>query len=132
MLPYELFNLDKAAFFGLLSQFLGSRISLSNLDFSVLYNQKSGHFINHKLRFMNIFLKSNSVNNNSPLVNSYSKKFVTFILTLSQKIIPNRLNEKVQTTISKKLENWVGNQFVASNKRVASLISIDVSDYGYY
>lgn len=131
VLPYELFKSDKTAFFQNLSRFLNTKIELNSNQFEVYRNTKKRHYLNYKLRSLNIFLRSSSLNNHSRFSNKRPKNFVRWMLNKLDFFISDKKNEQIQQEMKNTIKDWTGDRFSESNKITSELIDIDLKEYGY-
>lgn len=132
VLPYEMFSTNSKLFLKQIGDFIGKEIKVNENDFNTVINKKKNLFIKYKLRKLNVFIKSTSLNNYSFLhskVSLFLSLSFAFILKLFtpksyEKNIKKRLYEKVKISLGDKYEN--------DNKELAQIINIDLSEYGYY
>ena len=127
-----MFSTNSKLFLKQIGDFIGKEIKVNENDFNTVINKKKNLFIKYKLRKLNVFIKSTSLNNYSFLhskVSLFLSLSFAFILKLFtpksyEKNIKKRLYEKVKISLGDKYEN--------DNKELAQIINIDLSEYGYY
>lgn len=131
IIPYELFCTDPGLFLDRLERFLGVTVDVEVEVFSERINQKENLFLMYHLRFLNVFRKSNSLNNYSILKNKYFKRIVNTMIRAGY-FLPNTWDEKIKKKLYEQITEFVGSRYIDSNKKMAKLIDIDLSQYGYY
>lgn len=131
VLPYELFETNSTLFFEKLSAFVGKEIKTSPSDHHKKLNRSGNHYLNYKLRNLNLFLHSSSVNNHSALKNSISRNLSNLARTALRPLIPPNFNTSLQTRMKQEIEQWSEGRFTASNRITRDLIQIDLAEYGY-
>ena len=131
IIPYELFCSDPDLFLDRLGHFLDVNLGIELEAFSERINKKENLYLMYHLRCLNVFRKSASINNYSFLKNRYAKKIVDRLIRAGY-FLPTAWDEKIKEQLFKKIAKFVGNRYVDSNKKVAQIIDVDLSQYGYY
>ena len=131
IIPYELFCQEPKLFLKKLGRFLDIHLDVELSSFSERVNQKENLFMMYHLRCLNGFKKSSSVNNYSFLKNKYAKRIVNKLIRAGY-FLPNTWDENIKKFLYSQIAKFVGSRYVDSNKMVAQLIDIDLSQYGYY
>jgi len=131
IIPYELFCSDPGMFLDKLGRFLDIHLDVELETFSERINKKENLFLMYRLRCLNIFRKSSSVNNYSFLRNKYAKRIVDTLIRAGY-FLPSTWDEKTSEYLYAQIAKFVGNRYVDSNKKVAQIIDIDLAEYGYY
>jgi len=131
VLPYELFVKDPMAFFKSLEDFVESKISIDPEQFTVRSNAQQHTYLFYHLRRLGIFLRSNSLNNQSRWYSPKTRAFVFKGYDLMGKMGFDRLNTKLKKKLAQKIDNIVGDRYQESNVELSRLIGIDLSQYGY-
>ncbi|NQY09663.1 MAG: sulfotransferase domain-containing protein [Flavobacteriales bacterium] len=132
VLPYELFKKDKLDFIKRLSVFVGETIDVETANFNAIWNKKKSFFLNYRLRILNVFRISSSLNNNSFLAIKISIRLIRLIFSVLGRLIPKQFDRKIQENIEMKTKKWVDGRYDESNRAVAELIDLDLSQFGYY
>jgi hypothetical protein len=131
IIPYELFCSEPGLFLSKLEGFLDIHIDVELETFSERINKKENLFLMYHLRCLNGFRKSSSVNNYSFLKNKYAKRTVDMLIRAGY-FLPDIWDEKIKEYLYSQIAKFIGSRYVDSNKMVAQLIDIDLSQYGYY
>ena len=131
VIPYEIFDRDKELFFNQLGKFIGKDLSTMDLDYGKKIHARTNHYLNYRLKFLNPYLNSSSVNNYSALVNPISKKIITKGKNALAYAIPDKLNKSTKEKLLKRIRDWAGDRFKESNKITSELTGINLSELGY-
>ena len=131
VLPYELFDRNKALFLYKLGEFVGNNLSELNLNFQQRINAKKNHYLTYKLKFLNPFLYSNSVNNHSGVFNSFSRNIIVKGKNALANVIPSKFNEDTKNRLFHIIKEWTDNRFNKSNKITSELTGINLEEFGY-
>jgi len=132
VIPYEIFKTDIDLFLKTLGAFLKKDICTSTqVNSEKIYNAKSNHFINYKLRFLNPFIRQSSVNNYSALYNSISSSVASRIKIFLGQCLPSKFDESIQASLLKEIEQWAIGRFNKSNSITQKLIHFNLKDLGY-
>lgn len=132
VLPYELFKADKTTFLKKLSKFLDSEITLTNSVFGQLRNRSFNYFLNYKLRFLNHFIRSTSVNNNSVLSIQPLRLMALSIKRGLGLVFPQKWDESYRNKLKRTIQDWSDNQFVESNKITNQLTNANLEGFNYW
>ena len=132
VLPYELFDSDKAAFFQRLGKFIDRDIQLPQKSiFSKRHNTKTNHYSNYKFRFLNTFIHSSSVNNYSSVKNRISKRLAISIMKQLSRLFSRKFDQRIQDDLKKQIVIWSNERFVASNIITQNLTNLKLSEFNY-
>ena len=131
VVPYELFDSDHSLFLKLIGNFLHIDLSGAQLDFDQKENISSDYFLNYKLRFLNRFRHSNSLNNYSPYSTAISRKIVYHGKELLSTMISNNRDERTKEQLLQKITAWTKDRFAQSNKSTSELTGLDLEMFGY-
>lgn len=132
VLPYELFKESPRQFINQIGDFVGKKIEINESRFNVFINRKTNHYVNYHLRFLNYFLKSNSLNDYSSFNRRFTKRTALKFLAFLYYLTPNRLNQKILENLREYIEEWVGNRYQKDNKELSKIIEMDLEEFGYY
>ncbi|MBX2845873.1 MAG: sulfotransferase [Saprospiraceae bacterium] len=131
VLPYELLKTDREKFITQLGAFLDVDLDQEDLDFTKKINSKTNHFLNYKLRFLNPLLVSSSVNNNSSLYRTASKKVIQNLIGLFSRFIPNRKNDALKKNFEQQIRAWAADRYKETNGITEELTGLDLKRLGY-
>lgn len=131
VLPYEMFRDDPRNFFIKLGTFLSSKIIIQDSNLKKFHNKKQNDLIRTRLPFLNLFAHKGSVNSFSPLFIAPCNKIIR---SLNKLIIlgVNNKNKKSDQNYKNQIEAIIKDRYANSNKRLSTLINIDLSQYGYH
>ncbi|MFK7935347.1 MAG: sulfotransferase domain-containing protein [Saprospiraceae bacterium] len=132
VLPYEFFRADKQAFIQRLGDFLNKKIDVSTARFEHYRNVKKYHFTLYHFRWLHLFLGRTSLNNHSILANRFSRTIGRFFQKMLFKFIPKSWNQRTQIKLQTQVNQWVGDRYQANNRELASLLDLDLGQYGYF
>ncbi len=131
VLPYELLHLDSTFFIKHIEAFIEKKISMDHIDFDKRYNIKNDHYINYKLRSLNRYIHSSSVNNYSSLNNKVSKFLAMSLVKLLSKFLPKSINKSFKKKLKKEIIEWSQDRFANSNRIIQDIMEIDLERFGY-
>jgi hypothetical protein len=131
VLPYELLVFDRTLFIKRIEAFIEKKIEIGGINFSKKYNVKRNHYLNYKLRSLNRFIHSSSLNNNTSLNKRFIRILVTKFIKLIGFFIPISFNESFKRKLSEKIVKWSHNRYDHSNKTTQENIEIDLEKFGY-
>lgn len=131
VIPYEQLFLSKEVFLKELGNFLDYDLSSIDLDFGRRINETTNYLLNYRLRFLNPFIHSSSVNNDLNLNHELFRRIIfkgkSFLTHMISSEKDKKTNEKLQTVIRK----WISDRYDESNKKTSDLIGIDLAKLGY-
>jgi hypothetical protein len=132
VLPYEMFKKSPKLFFNQLGFFLNvsidPKISSSTLKYHNVSNNK---YLLYKLRWLNLLDQKTSLNSHSILSNRFSKRIASFLRNVYSIHITRKKNEKIEEKLNKEIEEFIGNRYYESNKKLSNKIDINLEEYGY-
>ena len=131
VLPFELFSVDKTLFFQKLGAFLGREIEVAPEVFEKMHNVKTDHFLNYKLRALNLFLLSSSVNDHSSFRNKYTRSMATRIRELADRFTSSDKNDELKEAMKREIRHWAEGRFEVSNRISSELLETDLEAFGY-
>lgn len=131
VMPYELFASDKMKFLKTLGDFLGKNISSSHLDFNELVNPQSNQWIKYKLRGLNPFTQSNSLNNYSSLNRTIPRRVINKVKKVLSSKISQQKNDQQKEKLHAIVKDWMKTRYCKSNDITEQLIEQDLGQYGY-
>ena len=132
VLPYEMFSTNSKLFLKQLSNFIGIDVKVKEDDFDIVINKKKNLFIKYKLRNLNVFIKSTSLNNFS-FLHSKVALFISLSFAFILKVlIPRGYEKNVKKRLFEKVKTGLGDRYENDNKELSQIINIDLSKYGYH
>ncbi|MCF8260969.1 MAG: sulfotransferase domain-containing protein [Melioribacteraceae bacterium] len=131
VIPYELLDSDKTAFLKTLGDFLETDLSNENPNFDKRINAKRDHFLNYKLRILNPFIFSSSLNNNSGLHNKNRESIILGVKKSIALCVPKRKNESIKSRLRNEIKEWTGDRFDLSNQITQDLIKVNLEKFDY-
>lgn len=132
VLPYELFRSEKSIFLEKISEFINKKIVIDNKAFENVRNKNSNYYLNYKLRFLNRFVRSTSVNNNSPFSNKFSRIIALSIKRGTALLFPQKLDDLYRNKLKGIIEEWANGRYIESNKITDKLIDGNLEKYNYW
>ena len=130
-LPFEMFQADPAAFVANLGEFAGVSLQPENLKFETVYNKGGTLLMQFMLPFMNLFSMDTTVNGFSPFHTPGAYTFVKVANWLLNRTAP-WLKTTIRRRLKKQVAAFVGERYEESNRKLSSLIGLDLSRYGYH
>ncbi len=131
VLPYELFKSDPAMFFAKLGGFLNIKLDIDEKEYDVNINENISISSRYYFRFLNIFLKSNSVNNYSIYSNKFTEFFSKKTLNILEVIMPSWIDSYLEKKLKKTILNFSNKRYTESNLKLSKLINLQLSKYNY-
>lgn len=131
ILPYEMFKDYPTKFFEYLSDFVGKEIRVS-LSLNNKYNTSNEKYIYYVTRYLNLLSFSSSVNAYSPLVRKPFRKFVNTIRKFYLPILTEKKVKRIRSKLLYEISENFTDVYREHNKKLSTLINIDLKDYGYY
>lgn len=128
VIPYEMFKVDSKLFLHTIAKFVNVKANLNNVDTSKKINNKSNFYVNYKLRSLNIFLTSNSINDYYPLNIKLFKVITKSIKTIFGTFVPSEFDTKLRKKQMEYIKEWSKNRYEESNILTKKLIN---SNFNY-
>lgn len=133
VLPYEMLKNEPYLFIDHISRFCGIEPP-SSLPVNKKENDAGAcaKISMKKLRWLNLFRKSGSINCYSPLVGYWSNKFVRVTFYTMGKIITERYAKKHTNKVKSYIKEYMGEYYSESNRKTELLTGLDLKDkYSY-
>ena len=131
VIPYELFSTDHTKFLKSLGDFVQTDLSQLQLDFETKVNSSEDHYLNYKLRFLNQFRASNSLNNYSPYSSAFNSKIIYKSKKVLRTIVSKQKNENIKEQLRRQIHEWAKERFISSNEITAEITGLDLEMFGY-
>ena len=130
-LPYEMFSNQPEHFIKHISKFSGIHIDFETIDVKRRINEKSNHALNYRLRVLNYFLKSDSINGDSTLNRALFKYLAIGVRAIFKLFSSHNSDLKMKQTIAVQSKKLCGDKFIHSNSNLQRLVNIDLESFGY-
>jgi sulfotransferase family protein len=132
ILPYEMFAVDPAAYVKRICNF-AEVAEPSGLPFGKMENPRRSHIASYYLRWLTCINRSTSANAffPRPFGALLGKAIDRSIKIAVGAAIPTAWDRNFRQKLENRIEAAVGNRYDASNGRLAEMIGIDLSRFGY-
>ena len=124
-----MFKVDSKLFLHTIAKFVNVKANLNNVDTSKKINNKSKFYVNYKLRSLNIFLTSNSINDYYPLNIKLFKVITKSIKTIFGTFVPSEFDTKLRKKQMEYIKEWSKNRYEESNILTKELINSNSNDF---
>jgi hypothetical protein len=131
VVPYELFDNKPARFIEEVTSFVTPGSPVEPLAFDEKINSRKNYYVSYKLRALNRFMLSSSLNNYSGLSNTLTEPVVRSLIAAASKIAPDVWNDRLCAELSEFLAEWLGERYCDSNRQLSDLIGLNLEEFGY-
>jgi len=132
VIPFELFVRDKDLFLQRLSNFIERDLSaFTQAKFDVVVNKKENQYSTYALRHLNPILKPTSLNHNSLLQNTITRKVAKITRNIIQRVVPTQFDLQTRKKMRNHIDEWTKSRYHESNKKTEQLTGLHLSEFGY-
>jgi hypothetical protein len=131
VLTYEMFKYEPKRFIGELGGFLGAELKMDERVFNKKIHHRENYYTTFKLRALNKFLGSSSLNDYSTWSNGIMATMARSAKKGMAIITPLSANEKLLADMGQEVSEWVGSRYMVSNAELSKLLGLDLAKYGY-
>jgi len=132
VLPYELFVQDPHHYVATICAFVGIPTP-EDLPYNIKANPRRSHIASYYLRWLTCINRSSSANGYFPqLFGRRAGKLIDrSIKTAVTAVMPSVWEKALGKRLESQIELFVGDRYAESNRRLGSLIDMDMGAYGY-
>lgn len=132
VLTYEQFKQQPEEFVASLERFLNIQCNVNSNTYKESVNKMTSPFFNYYLRNLNRFRKRTSHNHRSLVANKHSDKLIKNIFNNLGRVSVESWNDSIVRSIDRKIDTWVGDRYLESNKQLNEYTQCNLREYGYY
>lgn len=131
VLPYEQLEENPEMFLQRLGEFLGIEIPYFAQQTQLRRNVVKNHAHAYRMRHLNKFIYSSSINDFSSKNWKPLKSIAWLIRANSEWLFSKSANQRLTESLKIEIDQWVKGRYQASNTETSQLTSLNLKEYGY-